>query len=95
MTEFLVRIEIGLPPDMAPEQRQSLQTAEAARGRELREAGTIARMWRVPGQLANVGIWNVADATELHEAVSSLPLFDWMSVRVEPLAEHYLEVGDA
>jgi muconolactone D-isomerase len=93
--EFLVRIEIDLPPDMDADRRAALTEAEAARGRELRDAGTIARIWRVPGRLANVGVWNAADATELHAAVASLPLFNWMSVTVEPLATHYLEVTDA
>ena len=89
--EFLVRIEVDLPADLDPDRRASLVEAEAARGRELRAAGTIARIWRVPGRQANVGIWRAADATELHAAISSLPLFDWMSVTVDPLATHYLE----
>jgi muconolactone D-isomerase len=93
--EFLVRIDIDLSPDMDPDRRAALVEAEAARGRELREAGTIVRIWRVPGRLANVGVWSAADATELHAAISSLPFFDWMSVAVEPLATHYLEVTDA
>lgn len=89
--EFLVRIDIGLPADMDPDRRAGLLEAEASRGRELRAAGTIARIWRVPGRPANVGIWSAADATELHAAIGSLPLFNWMSVTVEPLATHYLE----
>jgi muconolactone D-isomerase len=93
--EFLVRIDIDVPPDMDPGRRAALVEAEAARGRELREAGAIARIWRVPGRLANVGVWSAADATGLHEAIASLPFFDWMSVTVEPLATHYLEVPDA
>jgi muconolactone D-isomerase len=47
-------------------------------------------MWRIPGRRANVGIWQAADASELHESISSLPLFPWMDVRVRPLADHYL-----
>lgn len=91
--EFLVRIEVDLPADLDPDRRASLVEAEAARGRELLAAGTIGRIWRVPGRQANVGIWRAADATELHAAISSLPLFKWMSVTVEPLATHYLEAA--
>nr|WP_281405744.1 muconolactone Delta-isomerase family protein [Arthrobacter yangruifuii] len=29
-----------------------------------------------------------ADATELHEALSSLPQFPWMDVHIEALATH-------
>jgi muconolactone D-isomerase len=92
--EFLVRIEIALPAGMDPDERTALVEAEAARGKELRAAGTIVRIWRVPGRTANVGIWSAADATELHAAISSLPQFPWMSVTVEPLATHYLERDD-
>lgn len=94
MPEFLVEIEIELPPSTPDDERAALLAAEAARGRELRDAGSIVRMWRVPGRRANVGIWSAADASELHEAISSLPLFPWMSVQVRPLADHYLMQDD-
>ncbi len=84
MPEFLVEIEIELPQSTSNE-RATLLAAEAARGRELRAAGSIVRMWRVPGRRANVGIWSTANASELHEAISSLPLFPWMDVRVTAL----------
>jgi len=89
--EFLVRIEFSLPPDMDPAEKAELLEREAARGRELQAAGTIVRIWRVPGRFANIGIWQAADATELHAAISSLPLYPWMSNDVTALAVHYLE----
>lgn len=91
--EFLVRIEIGWPP-MEPARRQQLEAAELARGSELRAAGTIARIWRLPGRTANAGIWRAADADQLHAAISSLPVFPWMDAEVTPLATHPLEGGD-
>jgi muconolactone D-isomerase len=89
--EFLVRIEVNLPPDMDPTARQALLDRESARGRELHEAGTIVRIWRLPGRLANVGVWQAADATALHAALSSLPVFNWTRIEVTALATHYLE----
>jgi muconolactone D-isomerase len=89
--EFLVRIGISLPPDTATEVEADLRERERGRGEELRASGVIARIWRIPGQTANVGIWRAEDATKLHDAISSLPLFPWMSVEVTPLATHYLE----
>ncbi len=89
--EFLVRIEVRLPESMPEGRRRSLVDAESVRGRELIEQGTLVRIWRVPGRWANVSLYRVADATELHAAVSSLPLWPWMNVEVEPLATHPLE----
>jgi muconolactone D-isomerase len=76
---------------MDTEERSDLFEREWRRGSELRDSGVIVRIWRIPGQIANVGIWNATDATVLHDFISSLPLFPWMSVRVTPLAVHPLE----
>ncbi len=51
------------------------------------------RIWRLPGRFANVSLYRTADATELHAALTSLPLWPFMDVRVEALAVHPLESG--
>ena len=86
--EFLVNIEVGWPADGDPDELDSLTIAERARGTELGAAGTIQRMWRVPGRRANWGIWEADDATALHAAISSLPFFPYLDVEVIPLAAH-------
>jgi muconolactone D-isomerase len=89
--KFLVEIEVRLPATLPEAERAELLGAELERGRELIEAGVIAAIWRVPGALRNVGVWEAADATELHEHVSSLPLFPWLTAEVTALAEHPLQ----
>ena len=91
--EFLVRIDVNLPPEMNPEVREDLLAREAARGRELIRAGLLVRIWRVPGRQANVSLYRAEDATEVHAAITSLPLWPWMDVSVEALAIHPLEQG--
>lgn len=86
--EFLVHIEVDWPPDGNEEELARLTAAERARARELGAAGQIRRMWRIPGRRANWGLWQAADATELHAAIASLPLYPWLSVEVVPLASH-------
>jgi muconolactone D-isomerase len=89
--EFLVEIQVNLPPDMSAGERAALLERERARGLELKAAGTIVRIWRVPGRLANVGIWQAPDADVIHAALTSLPVFPWVDARVTALATHYLE----
>lgn len=89
--EFLVRIEIRLPDDFSDVRREELISAEAARGRELLRTEVVRRIWRLPGRWANISLYDVADATQLHEVLTSLPLWPWMTVTVEPLAMHPLE----
>lgn len=86
--EFLVQIQVSLPPEL---DATELTEREQARGRELKAAGRIVRMWRIPGRNANVGIWDARDATELHAALVSLPMFPYIDAHVTPLATHYLE----
>jgi len=63
--EFLVHIEIRYPADGDPEELARLVAAERVRGAELAAAGTIRRLWRVPGRRANWGVWEALDATAL------------------------------
>lgn len=87
---FLVRLETRLPPEMPEPDRAALLAAESTRGEELIRAGTIEHLWRLPGRLANVGVWQAAGPDELHTHLSSLPLWKWMTVGVEALATHPL-----
>lgn len=86
--EYLVCIDVRLPPDFDEERRKDLVCAEAQRAKELAARDVIRRLWRVPGRWSNVGIWNAGDATALHDAIASLPLFPWLEVSVTPLARH-------
>lgn len=86
--EFLVQITVEWPPDGDEDLKQRLIRAEGERARELADAGTIRRLWRIPGRWANVGVWEAPDATAVHEALASLPLFPWVRAKVTALARH-------
>lgn len=92
--DFLVKIDVSLPPNTEPARRDALVAAEAERAKELAELGVIYRLWRIPGRWSNVGIWRAADATQLHQAISSLPLYPWLNVEVTALAQHPNDPGD-
>ncbi len=89
--EFLVQIQVDFPPDMPQQALEDVMEREVERGRELKDAGTIVRIWRIPGRRANVGIWSAETADELHAAIMSLPAFPWIDARVTALATHHLE----
>jgi muconolactone D-isomerase len=91
--EFLVEIEVRWPADGDPQRKAALIAAEAQRAGELAASGRLRRLWRVPGRLANVGLWDAADASELHEALASLPFYPWLDIAVRPLAAHPSDPG--
>jgi muconolactone D-isomerase len=91
--DFLVRLRNDLPPDTPAERSSGLRDAEKARAMELRDAGILVKLWRVPGSQEAVGLFAAADATQLHEALASLPMFPWQTITVEALATHPQETG--
>lgn len=93
--EFLVTIETRFPSTFTVDQQEEILVRERERGRELVEQGVISRIWRIPGRLANVGIWNALDADDLHGSIASLPAYPYMSADVRALATHPLETGPA
>ena len=85
--EFLVHMEVaGI--EGSDERERLLREQEAARSRELAKEGILLRLWRVPGRRENWGIWRADDADRLHDALSSLPLFRYLTITVHPLASH-------
>lgn len=90
MERFLVQITVDLPPEMPADERTALLERERERGFELKREGTIQDIWRLPGRLANVGVWRAESATALHEAIASLPVWPWTRVEVTALADHHL-----
>lgn len=88
--EFLVSIEVLIPQQLPDDERARLIAAEFQRGSELAVAGTLRAIWRVPGRFANRAIWSAPDASALHEAIATLPLWPYLDVQVTPLARHSL-----
>jgi muconolactone D-isomerase len=89
--EFLVNIDVRTPHDLDPDELAALQAAENARARELMADGALKRIWRIPGRRSNVSLYEAPDATALHAALTSLPLWPYMEIDVRPLAVHPLE----
>jgi len=86
--EFLIQIDVNWPSSSDPQELSRLTKEEATRALELGAAGTIRRLWRIPGRRANWGLWEAPDATALHAELRSLPLFPWLSIKVHALAAH-------
>lgn len=86
--EFLVRIQINWPADAPEEERERIFAEELVAGQRLAHAGQLRRLWRIPGRWANWSLYEVDDATALHAALTTLPLYPWMDIDVHPLAEH-------
>lgn len=90
--EFLVHMAVT-GAQTGSEAEVALREREAIRARELAAAGTLIRLWRVPGRRENWGIWSVESTDRLHEVLTSLPLFPYLGITVYPLASHPNDPG--
>lgn len=85
---FHVRMDVKIPHDLDPIRADELKRVERERAQDLQEQGKWRHLWRVAGEYSNVSIFDVPDAQELHDLVSTLPLFPFMTISVTPLCRH-------
>ncbi|OUL77812.1 muconolactone Delta-isomerase family protein [Paraburkholderia hospita] len=85
---FQVQIVVHIPhgADMTAIKALSMEEIEVAK--TLQRAGKWLHIWRIAGKWANISIFNVGDTDELHEILSSLPLFPYMEIEVTALCRH-------
>jgi muconolactone D-isomerase len=91
---FHVRMNVNLPPSMAPEQAAQLKQTEKELAQRLQREGKWRHLWRIAGQYANVSLFDVASVEELHTLLTSLPLFPYMQIEVMPLCRHPSSIRD-
>ncbi len=85
---FMVHMVVDLPPSVPAEEAARIKAAEKAYSQQLQRSGQWPHIWRIVGEYANISIFDVASNDELHELLSGLPLFPYMTIKVTPLARH-------
>lgn len=91
---FLVRMDVSIPHDLAPEAAAEIIARERAYSQELQRSGKWRHIWRIAGAYANDSIFDVRDNDELHEILAGLPLFKFMTITVTPLVRHPSSIRD-
>jgi muconolactone D-isomerase len=81
-------IDVNIPADMDPAELTRLREEERLKAIELQESGKFLHLWRVAGRMANISIFDCESNDELHQLLSSLPMFPYFSVEIVPLAKH-------
>ena len=85
---FHVRMDVVIPPDLDPDLRARLIAEERERALELQRSGVWPQLWRIVGKYSNFSIFEVESGDELHDLLSSLPLYPYMTIEVTALAQH-------
>lgn len=82
-----------LPTSLVGDERAKLFEAERARGSQLLRLGKMRRMWRLPGRASALLLWDVEGPEELHELLTSLPMWQYCDIDVTALMQHPLEAA--
>ena len=84
----MVEMDVRIPLGFDKEEADGLKAREKERFQELQRVGKWRHIWRVVGRYANVSIFDVESNSELHDILTSLPLFPFMEMKVTPLCRH-------
>ncbi|HFY0732975.1 TPA: muconolactone Delta-isomerase [Citrobacter amalonaticus] len=85
---FKVDMTVNIPHGMPANEIEEIKSREKAYSQQLQRDGKWRHIWRVAGQYANLSIFDVDDAEELHRILMALPLYPFMDIRVEALCRH-------
>ncbi|SDA31584.1 muconolactone D-isomerase [Methylobacterium sp. UNC378MF] len=85
---YMVHMQVNLPATLPKAEADRLKADEKAYAQALQREGKWRHLWRVAGQYANYSVFDVAGNDELHDILTSLPLYPYMSLSVTPLAQH-------
>jgi muconolactone D-isomerase len=91
---FHVRMDVRLPQDLDPIRAEELKRVERARAQSLQKDGKWRHLWRIAGQYSNISIFDVETVQDLHDILSTLPLFPFMEIAVTPLCRHPSSIRD-
>lgn len=85
---FLARMDVHFPAHLSAEDVTRMQGLEKEYSHALQQEGRLASIWRVAGEYANYSVFNVGSNDELHQILSSFPMYPFMTIKVTPLAQH-------
>ena len=92
---FHVRMTVSLPQTMPEAQAAQLKQTEKELAQRLQQEGKWRHLWRIAGHYANISVFDVASVDELHNLLTSLPLFPYMQIEVMPLCRHPSSIRDS
>ncbi|WP_433566692.1 muconolactone Delta-isomerase [Nocardia sp. CA-151230] len=92
---FHVRMDVHLPHDLPSDARAEIVAHEKEYSQRLQRAGKWPQLWRIVGEYSNYSIFDVESTDELHDLLSGLPLFSYMTIKVTPLVPHPSKILDS
>jgi muconolactone D-isomerase len=87
-------MDLTVPLDFDKAEFERLKLAERGRFQELQRAGSWRHIWRIVGLYSNISIFDVPDNQALHDLLTQLPLYPFMTISVTALCRHPSSLHD-
>jgi muconolactone D-isomerase len=89
-----VDVVVQISRDVDSDKIKALSAAEVERAKALQREGKWLHIWRTVGKWANISVFDVTDGAELHEILTSLPVYPYMEIKVTALCAHPASIED-
>lgn len=86
--QFMVKMTVSLPADLDEATRTDLVNQEREYSQNLQRSGKFVHLWRIVGEHANYSLFDVESNAELHEILTGLPMFPYMTYEITALTDH-------
>lgn len=91
---FKVEMTVNIPSSLPEAEASVLKAEEKAYSQKLQQSGKWRHIWRIAGKYENISIFDVKDNDELHTLLTALPLYPYMSMKIEALCRHPSSIRD-
>lgn len=91
---FMVEMDVNIPEDLGVQEAAQLKAAEKEYSQSLQADGRWRHIWRKVGFYSNVSIFDVESNAHLHDLLTALPLYPFMTMKVTPLCRHPSAIRD-
>ncbi|WP_419867947.1 muconolactone Delta-isomerase family protein [Chryseobacterium sp. CT-SW4] len=85
---YVVEMDVNIPETWSDEKLADFMAREKECSQKWQSSGKWKYLWRVAGKYSNISVLEVESPDELHQIISSLPLFPYMTIKVTSVCKH-------
>ena len=91
---YVVEMDVKIPESWDEDKLKSFLEREKETSQKWQNSGKWKHLWRVAGRYCTISVLEVESPDELHEIISSLPLFPYMNIKVTRICKHPTAINE-
>ena len=85
---YVVEMDVNIPESWNEDKLADYIKREQETSQKWQKSGKWVYLWRVAGKYSNISVIDAESPDELHQIISSLPLFPYMNIKVTSVCKH-------